>query len=554
MNKHTPHQISGHILDPIARRIFPGHIHIRNGRISSIIEDEKVREKKYLLPPLIDAHIHIESSMLTPGQWAKTAVCHGTGAVVADPHEIANVLGVAGIDFMIRDGKTVPLSFYFGAPSCVPATPFESAGAVIDAKATADLMGRNDIHFLGEMMNFPGVIHNDTEVMAKINHARTNHKPVDGHAPHLSADDLDTYIKAGISTDHEATTLKEALEKIGKGMKLLIRNGSSAKDFDALHSLISSHPADGMLCSDDLHPDDLLKGHLNLLVKKSLRAGHDILDILQYSCVNPVQHYHLKTGLLQVGDVADFIVIDNLDDFNVISHYAKGIKIAERGSALFEAETPPVLNHFKARPIQESDLHIPATGSFVRVIKVVDGDLITGATTESSPSKGGQCCADPSRDLLKICVLNRYSAEATPALGLVSGFGLKRGAIASSIAHDSHNIIAIGCNDDDLCGAINAVIHSQGGIACTTGTETTSLALPIAGLMGQGSCAETAKRHQHIETQVKANGCHLRAPFMAMSFLALPVIPHLKITDKGLFDVDQFSFTPLFQDSIESNS
>ena len=548
-----PDHLSGQIIDPIARRIFPGHIHIKNGTITAITEDNTVQQSHLIIPPLIDAHIHIESSMLTPGQWAMAAACHGTGAVVADPHEIANVLGVAGIDFMIRDADTVPIAFYFGAPSCVPATPFESAGAMIDADTTAQLMARDDIHFLGEMMNFPGVIHNDSEVMAKIAHAKTNHKPVDGHAPFLSAEDLDTYIKAGISTDHEATTLAEALEKIDKGMKILIRNGSSAKDFDALHSLISSHPADGMLCSDDLHPDDLLQGHLNLLVKKSLQAGHDILDILQYSSVNPVRHYRLPTGLLQVGDAADMLVVDNLKDFKVLHHYAGGIKIAEQGRPLFATKPPAVLNHFKAQPIQESDLHIPAAGASVRVIEVVDGDLITGATIQEAPIKEGHCCADPRRDLLKICVLNRYTQKATPALGFVTGFGLQRGAIASSIAHDSHNIVAIGCSDEDLCAAINGVIQSQGGIAYVAELKTTRLKLPIAGLMGQGSCAETATRHHQIETLVKTNGCTLHAPFMAMSFLALPVIPHLKMTDKGLFDVARFAFTSLFPDSKEND-
>lgn len=554
MNKDTAYHVSGRIIDPIARRIFPGHIHVQDGRISAIIEDAKVAEEQYILPPLIDAHIHIESSMLTPSQWAKTAICHGTGAVVADPHEIANVLGVAGIEFMIEDGKTVPLSFYFGAPSCVPATAFESAGATIDAETTSRLMALDDIHFLGEMMNFPGVIHNDPEVMAKIKHARTNHKPVDGHAPSLTATDLDTYIGAGISTDHEATTLEEALEKIGKGMKILIRNGSSAKDFATLHSLISSHPADGMLCSDDLHPDDLLKGHLNLIIKKSLTAGHDILDILQYSSVNPIRHYSLKTGLLQKGDAADFIIVDNLDDFTILSHYASGVIVAKHGKPLFTTTPPPILNNFTARPLQESDLHIPATGTNIQVIAVTDGDLITGKTTQPAPLKNSLCCADPARDLLKICVMNRYTSGAEPALGFVTGFGLKKGAMASSIAHDSHNIIAIGCNDKDLRDAINEVIHCQGGIAYAFNQETLSLPLPIAGLMGQASCKDTAQKHRLIEQKTKEHGCQLHAPFMAMSFLALPVIPHLKITDKGLFDVDKFSFTPLFHDNIEGDS
>lgn len=543
-------RVSGTIIDPLARRVFKGHVHCKNGLISTIEEDSTVEEQHYILPPLVDAHIHIESSMLTPSAWAEQAICHGTGAVVADPHEIANVLGVAGIDFMIKDAGTVPLAFYFGAPSCVPATPFESAGAMIDAETTASLMERDDIYFLGEMMNFPGVIHSDPQVMAKINHARANNKPVDGHAPSLSENDLDTYIKAGISTDHEATTLKEALEKIDKGMKILIRNGSSAKDFTALHSLISSHPRDGMLCSDDLHPDDLLQGHLNLLVKKSLQAGHDILDILQYSSVNPVHHYNLRMGLLQPGDPADFIIIDDPHDFNVLAHYAGGKLVAKHNTPLFSTTPPPPLNNFKAQPQQIDALQVPATAKHIQVMEVTDGDLITGKFTTSATSKDGFCLADPERDLLKICVLNRYKAGATPAMGFVAGFGLQRGAMASSIAHDSHNIIAIGCNDEDLLDAINEVIRCQGGISYTEGGEKLSLPLPVAGLMGLGSCAATAEQHHRIELRTKKNGCKLHAPFMAMSFLALPVIPHLKITDQGLFDVDSFAFTPLFQESI----
>ncbi len=547
MKKQQKQVVSGMIIDPVRRRIFPGHLHYQDGIISTIEEDSTVQETHFILPPLVDAHIHIESSMLTPSEFAKKAVCHGTGAVVADPHEIANVLGIPGIDFMIRDAKTVPLAFYFGAPSCVPATPFESAGATLDSEDIANLMKREDIYFLGEMMNFPGVIHQDEEVLAKIEQAKQHHKPVDGHAPQLTGSELSNYIKAGISTEHEATTLAEALEKISKGMKILIRNGSSAKDFAALHSIISSHPENGMLCSDDLHPTDLLHGHINLLVKKALQAGHDILDILQYSCVNPIKHYNLATGLMQQDDPADFIIVDNLKDFTILSHYAGGIKIAEKGTPLFTTSAPKPLNNFHARPLQKTDLHIPTQQGDIQVIHVTDGEIISKKELRKPVVQDQTCLADPDQDLLKICVLNRYK-PATPAVGFVSGFGLKKGAMASSIAHDSHNIIGIGCNDEDLTEAINEVIRCQGGIVYK-GNELLSLPLPIAGLMGQTSCKDTAEKHDQIEDKTKENGCRLSAPFMTMSFLALPVIPHLKITDRGLFDVDSFSFTSLFQDN-----
>ncbi len=543
--------ISGIIIDPVARRIFPGHIHFELGKITAIEEDADVQEKQFILPPLVDAHIHIESSMLTPSEFAKIAVCHGTGAVVADPHEIANVQGIAGIDFMIEEGKTVPLAFYFGAPSCVPATPFESAGATLDAPEIGKLMARDDIHFLGEMMNFPGVINGDKDVAQKIKYAQFNHKPVDGHAPHLTRDDLNTYINAGISTDHEATNLEEAIEKINKGMKIQIRNGSSAKDFEALHSLITSHPQDGMLCSDDLHPDDLLKGHLNRIVRKSLKKGHDILDILQYSCVTPVKHYKLDTGLLQKGDPADFIVVNNLEAFDVLCQYAHGVQISTGDTPLFTTPTGKKLNNFHATPLQETDIHVTAQSGQIQVIDVKDGELITGKHLTTPKTVQNLCVADPSRDILKICVLNRYKS-VQPAVGFVTGFGLQSGAMASSIAHDSHNIIGIGCTDADLVKAVNEVIHCQGGITYVNEDDFLSLPLPIAGLMGQATCQETASRHYEIEKKTKENGCLLTAPFMAMSFLALPVIPQLKITDQGLFDVDSFSFTPLFQNNKEN--
>ena len=537
-------KISGIIVDPVARRQFPGILVIDQGRIVDILSDPAVRGP-FILPGLIDSHIHIESSMLTPAAFAAKAVCHGTVAVVADPHEIANVLGIAGVDFMIESGQTVPLKFYFGAPSCVPATAFENSGATLDAREVEALLSRDDIFFLAEMMNFPGVIGKDPEVMAKIGAAAKLGKRVDGHAPGLRGEALAAYARAGISTDHESGTLAECYEKLALGMKIMLRQGSSARDFEVLHPLIAGHPGQCMLCSDDLKPADLVRGHINLLVKEGLSLGYDLFDLLQCACVNPVRHYQLGVGLLQKGDWADFIMVDDLARMEVGATWIGGEMVSDRGQPLFEAAQPKPINHFNAAPITAEQLQVQVKGTRIRVIEVTDGQIVTGSGSYSVPKGSIVVEADPASDLLKILVRNRY-APAPPAIGFVRGFGMQRGAMASSIAHDSHNLIAIGGNDADLARSVNLLGESGGGICFVCGDEERRLALPVAGLMGLGSCEEMARDYSAIEQRVKENGCRLHTPFMTMAFLALPVIPALKITDLGIFDGERFALTNLF--------
>ncbi|MFH1020385.1 MAG: adenine deaminase [Pseudomonadota bacterium] len=537
-------KISGIVVDPVARRQFPGTLIIDQGRIADIIPGPEARGP-FILPGLIDSHIHIESSMLTPAAFAAKAVCHGTVGVVADPHEIANVLGIAGIDFMIESGRQAPLKFYFGAPSCVPATAFENSGATLAAREVAALLRREDIFFLAEMMNFPGVIGRDPEVMDKLAAAAKLGKRVDGHAPGLRGDALVTYVQAGISTDHESGNLEECYEKLALGMKIMLRQGSSARDFEVLHPLVTSHPGQCMLCSDDLKPADLARGHINLLVKQGLRLGHDLFDLLQCACVNPVRHYHLGVGLLQKGDPADFIMVDDLESLEVSGVWINGEMVSDRGQALFEAAPPVPINRFNAGPLTAGPLQVQARGGRIKVIEVTDGQIVTGAGSHPVPLGSTVVEADPCADLLKILVQNRY-APAPPAIGFVRGFGLRHGAMASSIAHDSHNLIAIGCNDTDLARAVNLLGESGGGICFVQGEEERRMALPVAGLMGLGSCEEMARDYSAIEQRVKENGCFLQTPFMTMAFLALPVIPALKITDLGLFDGERFELTDLF--------
>jgi len=537
-------KISGILVDPVARRQFPGTLIIEQGRIADIQADSDAKGP-FILPGFIDSHIHVESSMLTPATFAKKAVTHGTVAVVADPHEIANVLGVTGIDYMIASGRKTPLKFYFGAPSCVPATDFESAGARLTAVDVEALLNRDDIFFLAEMMNFPGVIGQDSEVMAKLRAAAKIGKRVDGHAPGLRGPNLAAYIGAGISTDHESLNLEECAEKLALGMKIQLRQGSSARNLDDLHSLITSHSSQCMLCTDDLKAADLARGHINLLVQKCLHLGHDLFDILQCACVNPVRHYGLDVGLLQLHDPADFIVLDDLDRMEVSSTWINGEQVSAKGQALFQATPELPINHFNATRLSAEQLQVRSRGTQIKVIEITDGQIVTGSGRHQVPANNSLVEADPQADLLKILVHNRYQ-PAPPAIGFVRGFGLKQGAMASSIAHDSHNIIAVGASDIDLARAVNLLCESGGGICFVIGNEERTMGLPVAGLMGLDSCESMAASCQAIERLVRDHGCPLQTPFMTMSFLALPVIPALKITDRGLFDGERFVLTDLF--------
>jgi len=542
----SPFSLSGNIVDVVSERIFKGSIEIVNGQINSIKEG-KADNDQYIIPGLIDAHIHIESSMLVPSEFARLAVVHGTVATISDPHEIANVLGIKGIDFMIGNGKKVPFKFYFGAPSCVPATPFESAGATLGVEDTDELLQRNEIKYLSEMMNFPGVLNENNEVAAKLAAARKYNKPVDGHAPGLTSEDLKKYIHAGIATDHECFTIEEALEKIKYGMKIQIREGSAAKNFDALIPLLKLHPGKIMLCSDDKHPDDLVEGHINLLVKRAIHLGYDPIKVLKACTYNPVNHYKLEVGLLQVGDPADLSIVDNLNDFSIMATYINGELVAQKGKSFLKPVFITTPNKFCADLIQAKDLEVKVRGNFMKVIWALEGQLITKKVIVKVNPENGLIQNDPENDILKIVVLNRYT-KSQPSVGFITGFGLKKGAIASTVAHDSHNIISVGTNDKEIVQAINLLIASKGGISLVNGDKILHLPLPVAGIMSDENGYKVADNYKLLNYEVKNLGSLLQSPFMTLSFMALLVIPELKMSDKGLFDGNKFEFTSLFDD------
>ncbi len=531
-------QISGNIVDLINGRIYPGTLRIRNGIIADIIEEDHEYDN-YLIPGLVDAHIHIESSMLTPAEFARLAVIHGTVAVVSDPHEIANVLGINGVRYMVDNGKKVPFKFYFGAPSSVPASGFETAGAELNAAQIEELFRQDKLKFLSEMMNYPGVLNNASEVMAKIEIAHKYHKPVDGHAPGLKGEDLKKYVQAGISTDHEAFQLEEGLEKIGKGMKILIREGSAAKNFHELHGLILRYSHQCMFCCDDKHPNDLLQGHINEMVKMALEKGYDKMKVLQCATVNPVQHYGLEVGLLQKGDPADLALIDGFEKFNILETYINGVLAARDGVSLIPRVRSQVINNFKAKPKKPLDFAIKAETNEIDVIEVIDGELITNRLRVAPKVEDGALRSDPERDLLKITVVNRYREES-PVVAFIKNFGLKQGALASSVAHDSHNIVAVGVSDEDLARAVNLIIMHKGGLGAVGDGWEEILPLPVAGLMSVEDGYKVAEDYQRIAAKAKELGSDLKDPFMTMSFMTLLVIPELKISDRGLFDGHNF--------------
>ena len=541
MNKYN---IEGNIIDVVTKSIFPGEVTVVNGKIEKI-KKGKSNSGFFICPGFIDAHIHIESSMLTPVEFSRIAVNHGTVAVVSDPHEIANVVGEKGISFMVENAEKVPVKFLFGAPSCVPATPFETSGAVIDKDKIEHMLSSETVGYLAEVMNFPGVIKGSEEIIAKIEVAKKYGKRIDGHAPGLSGNELKKYIEAGISTDHECTAMKEAVEKLKLGMKILIREGSAAKNFDDLYKLIEEYKDDVMLCSDDLHPDDLKKGHINLLIKRGLAKGINLFDLLKAAVVNPVKHYGLNVGLLQEGDPADFIIIDHLDDFNIMGCYIDGVKVSAEGVSNIKSVKTKAINNFCSYKILSADLVVRAENEKITVIEARDGELFTKQLICRAYIKEGLVESDPARDILKITVINRYK-KAKPSVGFIRGFGLKKGAIATSVAHDSHNIIAVGIRDEDLAVAINDVMDRKGGMVVYDGKKKDGLTLNIAGIMTDEDGSDVAIKYERLNRKAKELGTAMRTPFMTLSFMALLVIPELKIGDKGLFNVNRFEFTDLF--------
>lgn len=544
-------KISGNIVDIHKKIIYPGTLEISGGKIVNILKTDD-KYDTYIIPGLVDAHIHIESSMLVPSEFARLAVVHGTVATVSDPHEITNVLGIDGVRYMLANGAKVPFKFYFGAPSCVPATGFETAGAEIAAAEIKYLFQKYRLKYLSEMMNFPGILTDDPVELAKIRVAKDFDKPIDGHAPGLTGGDLLKYVQAGISTDHEAFKPEEGREKIKAGMSILIREGSAAKNFKELNCLIGESPEHCMLCCDDKHPNELLKGHIDVVVKTALQMGYDKFEVLRCASLNPVRHYGLDVGLLRIGDPADLAIIDNFEKFTVLKTYIGGQLVAAKGKCLFTRVKSGTINNFQAKPKNPADFAVKAQPGRLKVIEVIDGELITKKVMMAPKVVDGYAIADPERDLLKIAVINRYR-DRPPTVAFIKNFGFKKGAVASSVAHDSHNIIAIGVSDRDIAGAVNLVIRNKGGLAVVCDDIAEILPLPVAGLMSAEDGHLVAAKYEELALLAREMGSTLKDPFMTMSFMTLLVIPELKLSDQGLFDGQNFKFTGLFAENSVPN-
>ncbi len=536
--------IMGNLVDVFNKQIYPATVQVTDGKITAIQPASGPHDTPlhYIMPGFVDSHVHIESSMLVPSEFARLAVVHGTVATVSDPHEIANVCGMQGVDFMIENGKKVPFKFNFGAPSCVPATTFETAGAALNSADVHALLEKDEIKYLSEMMNFPGLLYNDEEVMQKIASAKTLGKPIDGHAPGLRGLTAKQYIDAGISTDHECFTKEEALDKLGYGMKIIIREGSAAKNFEALVDLLNDYPNDMFFCSDDKHPDSLVAGHINQLCERAVAKGIAIFNVLRAACINPVLHYKLDVGLLRLGDDADFIVVDNLQNFKVLQTYINGNLVAAAGKSYIPSVAVTPINNFNCHFVTQGDMAFAHKGeNMIPVIEALDGQLITNKLYLPACVENGNLVGDAANDILKMVVVNRYN-PAPVAKAFVKNFGLQIGAIASSVAHDSHNIIAVGVDDASIAQAVNIVIKHCGGVSCVSGLKEQYLALPVAGLMSADDGYKVAEAYTAIDAMAKQLGSKLSAPFMTLSFMGLLVIPHLKLSDLGLFDGDSFSF------------
>ncbi len=538
------------VVDIAGRRTYAAEVAVESGRIVAISETS-TRPKTYLLPGFIDAHVHIESSMLVPSEFARAAVVHGTVATVSDPHEIGNVLGVAGVRHMLENAAQVPFKFFFGAPSCVPATTFETAGAEITVAEVEKLLDDPRICYLSEMMNFPGILHGDPDCLAKVKAAHDRGKPVDGHAPGLRGEEAARYIAAGITTDHECFTKAEALDKLAAGCKISIREGSAARNFDALYSLLGEYPGQTMLCSDDKHPDELLEGHINTLVGRAIERGIDVYETLRAACVTPVEHYKLPVGQLRVGDAADFIEVDSLENLRVLRTWIDGRLVAENGKTTISRVEPIIVNRFTATRItpREIEVSAPADSKLkLQVIEALDGQLITNRLEFPVRVINEAVRAQLELDVLKLVVVNRYY-RAPPAIAFIKNFGLRRGAMASSVAHDSHNVIAVGADDADIAAAVNLVMEAGGGLSASSAVDEVCevLPLPVAGLMATGTCQEVGQAYAELDKLVKSWGSQLRAPYMTLSFMALLVIPALKLSDRGLFDGAKFEFTDLLR-------
>lgn len=543
--------IQGQLVDLQRKSIYPAEIIIEEGHIQSVRKINNAPEQ-FILPGFIDAHVHIESSMLLPAEFARLAVVHGTVATVSDPHEIANVCGMKGVEYMIENGKKVNFKFYFGAPSCVPATNFETAGAEIDSQEIDSMLQRKDILYLAEMMNWPGVLYQDREVMRKINLAHKYKKPIDGHAPGLIGEQAALYAAAGIFTDHECIGYEEAKEKLSLGMQIMIREGSAAKNFDELIDLIDDHADKLMFCSDDKHPDSLVEGHINQLVTRAISRGKDIFDVLQVACINPIDHYGLQVGQLRPGDPADFIITQNLQDFIIDKTYINGELQAAAGVSKIPHQHHIPINNFKATPKNPEDFRMKALSKWAWVIHALDKQLVTHGEVLEIQTENGYAVSDPKRDILKIAIINRYENRQV-SMAFIKNFGLKDGAIASSVAHDSHNIIVTGTDDEKMAKAVNMIIENKGGLAAVLNSEAEIIPLPVAGLMSTGDGYNIAEKYIYLDKMAKRMGSGLQSPFMTLSFMALLVIPEIKLSDKGLFDGNRFSFLKVFPEKNLKN-
>jgi adenine deaminase len=538
-------QLKAQFVDISNRKIYPVLLSLSSSKIQNIEPIAPEAGLPFLMPGFIDAHVHVESSMLVPSEFARLAVVHGTVATISDPHEIANVCGMAGVDYMIENGKQVPFKFYFGAPSCVPATPFETAGGEINVANIEELMSRPEIHYLAEMMNWPGTVNQDPVVMEKIRIAQKHGKPIDGHAPGLKGELAEKYVKAGPSTDHECFTYAEALGKIKLGMKIAIREGSAAKNFEALIDLMDDYSDMLFFCSDDKHPDSLAVSHINELAARAIAKGKDLFDVLKVACLNPISHYSMEVGQLRKDDPADFILVKDLEKFEVIATYINGDKVAEKGKTLITRVENKLINNFNTSLKKPADFQIPAKGPKVRVIEALDGQLITPEISGKILIKDGLAESNPEEDILKITVVNRYE-DAAPAVAFIKNFGLKSGAIASSVGHDSHNIIAVGVDDESICRAVNLIIAAKGGVSAVFEGKEEILPLPVGGIMSAEDGYDVAKAYSRIDLISKEMGSTLNSPFMTLSFMGLLVIPDLKLSDKGLFNGQKFEFTEVF--------
>lgn len=538
--------ITGKLVDLYQRRIYNAEIIIADGIITEVKEVKHDVPEQYIMPGFIDAHVHVESSMLVPTAFARLAVVHGTVATVSDPHEIANVCGVSGVDYMIANSKQTPFKFFFGAPSCVPATFFETAGAVVDSKQIEVLLQNPDIWYLSEMMNYPGVLFKDTDVMAKIDAAIKAGKPIDGHAPGLRGEQASQYAAAGITTDHECFTLEEALDKVACGMNIIIREGSAAKNFEALHPLFKTHADKIMFCSDDKHPDDLVLHHINNLAARAIAKGYDIFDVLHAACIKPIQHYRLPVGMLRMNDPADFIIVEELENFNVLKTYIDGKIVAESGNSLLPHITVDPINNFNTNHFTPADFSVRTEhqANKIRVIDAIEGQLVTNEIIADAKTISYNIVSDTDNDILKIAVVNRYTPGQAVSTAFIKNFGLKKGAIASTVAHDCHNIIVVGVDDDSITAAVNSLIDCKGGIAVAYNpAKVHCMPLPIAGLMTDADGYDVAAQYAELDAMAKELGTKLKAPFMTLSFMALLVIPSLKLSDKGLFNGSRFEFT-----------